>query len=235
MNRITFPMILLTLGTLLQVTPAPLHALSLGPEGLLPASIPTGSELMSSVQAADLDGNGTPERLSLANGHLKIFSGNEIAWESPSDWKIVQAAIVDLNNDGRPEVALLLWRFFQPWPVDRWLPNGGRIADFHDANGQSCHVILVGWRNGSYHELWAGSPMADPITSFAVADLDGDKTQELVAIEGSYTDPRSAPGRTLKVWKWNGFGFSVVSSMAGVFYSLTLVRANNGQILILVP
>jgi hypothetical protein len=77
--------------------------------------------------------------------------------------------------------------------------------------------------------------MAAPITSFAVADLDGDKSQELVAIEGRYSDPWSAPGRTIKVWKWNGFGFSVVSSIDGVFEKMTLVHANNGQFLILVP
>lgn len=235
MNRITLPILLITLGVFLQVTPAPIYALSMGPAGLLPVSIPGGSRLVMPLQEADLDGNGAPERLELTDGLLKIYSGSEITWQSPKEWQIIQAAIVDLNHDGLPEVALLLWRPFKAWPVDQWLPNGGRIADFHDANGQSCHVILIGWRNHGYQELWAGSPMADPIKSFSVADLDGDNIQELVALETRYSEPRSAPGRTLKVWKWNGFGFSIVSSVDGSFNKMALVQRIDGQILILVP
>ncbi len=235
MTRKTLPIILLTLGTLLQVTPAPLRALSLGPSGLLPASIPSGVEPLTMLQVADLDGNGVPETLSLTSGILTIFSGDGIVWKSPPEWQIVQATIADLNHDRHPEVALLLWRPFSTWPVDQWLPNGGRISDFHDAKGQSCHVILIGWGSNGYHELWAGSAMADPISSFAAADMDGDNIQELVALEGRYSDPRSPIARTLKIWKWNGFGFTVVSSMDGVFSKLTLVQANTGRVLILVP
>ncbi len=168
-------------------------------------------------------------------GIFSINSGGTIAWQSPADWQVVQGAIADLNQDGRPEISLLLWRPFQPWPVDQWLPRGGRIADFQDPKGQSCHVILIGWKNNGYHELWAGSAMSEPITSFKTADLDGDNALELVALEGNYQNPRSAPARVLKVWKWNGFGFSVVSSMTGIFDKMTLVRTIDGKVLILVP
>jgi hypothetical protein len=115
------------------------------------------------------------------------------------------------------------------------LPNGGRIAEFRDSKGQSCHIILIGWTRGGYHELWAGSAMADPIIYFAATDLNGNNTQELVTLEGRYTDLKAAPSRMLKVWEWNGFGFSVVSSMEGMFSKMTLVQANTGHILILVP
>lgn len=235
MSRKKLPIILLALGAFLQVTPAPLRAFSLEPGGLFPESISPGSEPLPMLQEANLDGKGIPETLSLTNGILTIFSGNEIAWQSPSDWQIVQAAIADVNHDGQPEVVLLLWRPFRTWPVDQWLPHGGRIADFHDANGQSCHIILIGWRGNGYHELWAGSALADPITVFAAVDLDGDNIQELVTLEGRYADSRSAPAHTLKVWKWNGFGFSIVSSMDGVFAKMTLVRASDGYVVILVP
>jgi hypothetical protein len=190
---------------------------------------------MPSLQEADLDGNGTPESLDLIGNRLTIFSGRETTWQSPVDWHIIKAEITDLNDDGHPEVTLLVWRRFRPWPVDHWLPHGGRIADFQDLNGQSCQIILVGWKLNGYRELWAGSAMADPINSIAVGDLDGDNVQELVALEGRYLDPMSAPARTLKVWKWNGFGFTVVSSLDGEFNNMTLVQSNNGRILILVP
>ena len=75
------------------------------------------------LQEANLDGKGVLETLSLTSGILTIFSGNVIAWQSPSEWQIVQAAIADLNHDGQPEVVLLLWRPFRTWPVDQWLPQ----------------------------------------------------------------------------------------------------------------
>jgi len=235
MLRKFFPIIFLTMGMLLQVQPAPLRALVLGPAGLMTASIPTGTASISPIIQADLDNNRTLETLALNSGRLSIISGRETVWQSPQTWKIVQALISDFNRDGKPEVTLLLWRPFRPWPADQWLPNGGRIAEFQNFEGLSCHIILIGWTRGGFHELWAGSAMADPITYIATADLNSNNAQELVALEGRYTDPQSAPARTLKVWEWNGFGFSVVSSIDGIFTNMSLVEANNGHILILVP
>ena len=231
------PFILLSLGMLLQTSPIPLRAVALGPGGLAPIPMPAGSAPINPELQADLDGNGLPETLALTRGRLSILSegGSLVGWQSPETWQVLQAMFSDLNRDGQPEVTLLLWRPFRPWPVDQWLPNGGRIDDFHNAEGQSCHIILIGWIRGGYHELWAGSAMADPITALAVADLNGDRAQELVALEGRYTDPWSAPARTLKAWEWNGFGFTVVSSVEGRFNNITLVQVETGRILILVP
>jgi hypothetical protein len=225
----------LTLGVLLQISPAPLRAWDLGPAGLAPASIPSGVLSVVPVAQADFDGNATPEELSVTDGHAIISSGGEVVWQSPETWQIVQAGITDLNRDGAPEATLLVWRPFRPWPVDQWLPHGGRIADFHDAEGNSCHIILIGWQDGRYREMWAGSALAEPVRSFAAADLNGDNLQELVTLEGRYADSRSAPARALRVWEWNGFGFTVVSTIEGAFDKMTLVQANAGRILILVP
>jgi hypothetical protein len=130
---------------------------------------------------------------------------------------------------------LLVWRAFQPWPVDRWLPHGGRIAGFHDGQNDSCHLILIGRRPDGYGELWAGSALADPILAFAGADLNGDGLQELATIEGRYAASGSGPARDLKVWEWNGFGFTVVSTVEGAFSTMALVRDENGRVLILIP
>jgi len=234
MQRI-LPFLLLAFGTLLQVSPASLRALELGPAGLVPVPIPAGTAPVTPVSQGDLDRDGRPETLALAGGRLSIFSAEMAVWQSPETWQILQAAITDLDRDGQPEVTLLLWRPFRSWPVDQWLPNGGRISEFHNAEGRSCHIILVGLRNGRFQELWAGSAMAEPIISFAAVDLNGNNVQELVALEGRYTDPRSAPARALKIWEWNGFGFTVVSLLDGEFDKLTLVQARYGHILILVP
>ena len=234
MLRKNFPLVVLTLGMLLQTSPIPLRAWTLGPAGLIPTSISAGTVPAATVTQADFNGDGIPENLSVTDGKATILSGSRIVWQSPQAWTVIQAQITDLNHDTMPEVALLVWRPFRPWPVDQWLPYGGRIADFHDAGGNSCHIILIGWRDHEYGELWAGSALAEPVKSFSVADLNGDGHQELVTLEGTYTDPRSAPARALKVWEWNGFGFTIVSKIEGTFDKMSLIRANAGRILILV-
>jgi hypothetical protein len=217
------------------ISPASLHAFELGPGGLVPVAVPAGSVPLSPVKQADFDGNGHPETLMLSGGRASVLSEGGVAWESPATWEVIQAEIADLNHDGHPEATLLVWRPFQPWPIDRWLPVGGRTSDFHDSGGDSCHLILVGWARGGYREVWAGSAMVEPVTTFATADLDGDGPQELVALEATYEESRSAPARALKVWEWNGFGFTIVSEVEGKFDQLAIIRVGSGRILILVP
>jgi hypothetical protein len=235
MMRKFFFTLLAMAGWFLQTSPAPLYALKAESEVIVRVDIPIKSAPINPIAEADLDGNGTSEALNLTGGHLSIVTGSEPVWQSPETWQVSQAAFSDLNHDGTPEVTLLVWRPFLPWPVDQWLPSGGRIADFHNAKGLSCHIILIGWERGGYRELWAGSAMADPIYSLAVVDLFNNKKQVLVALEGRYSDPVSAPARTLKIWEWNGFGFSVVSSMNGKFGKMALIQDQSGDILILVP
>lgn len=226
---------LLALGMVLLTSPAPLRALELGPEGLARVALPAGNIAIQQVARADFTRDGSQESLLLASGRLTILARGQSAWQSPAAWTVIQAAITDLNHDGIPEATLLVWRPFRPWPVDQWLPYGGRITDFHDATGYSCQIILIGWRGGEYGELWAGSAMAEPVRSFVVAEWNAGGYQELVTLEGRYSDARSGPGRAIKVWDWNGFGFTVVSSMQGTFDKMALVQARDGRNLILVP
>ena len=222
------------LGMVLQTSPVPLRALELRPSSLSPVVVPAGNIPINPLGTADFNKNGSLESLLLANGRLTILSAGRSVWQSPAAWTVVQASITDLDHDSVPEATLLVWRAFRPWPVDRWLPYGGRIAGFQDAGGNSCQIILIGWRGNAYGEVWAGSALAEPVRSFAVADLNGDNIPELVTLEGSYTDSRSAPARALKVWVWNGFGFSIVSTFEGTFYNMALVQARDGRYLILV-
>jgi hypothetical protein len=143
--------------------------------------------------------------------------------------------IADLVHSGRPQAVLLVWRPIRPWPVDRWLPHGGRIDRFHNRSGKSCQLILIGWRRDRFTEVWAGSALADPILGFAAADLEGNGQQELVTLEGAYADSLSTPAHALKVWEWNGFGFSVIDSIQRTFTKFVLARDEYGQMVILGP
>jgi len=226
---------LLSLTALTQVSPRVPRAWELTAQGLQSVPPLSSYEPLEPPPQADLNGDGLPETLRLADSHLAILSGTQAVWQSPEAWRVAQAAFTDLNRDATPEVTLLVWRPFRPWPVDAWLPHGGRIADFHDAEGQSCHLILIGWTREAYHELWAGSALAEPIHAFVSADLNGDGKEELAALEASYDDPASTAASRLKVWEWNGFGFSAVYSLEERFHQVQIVRAADDRLLILSP
>lgn len=157
-------------------------------------------------------------------------SAGEVSWQSPSGWQVKEALFSDLNLDGENEIALLVWRPFQPWPVDGFMPFGGRIDSFQDKKGLSCHLILIGVVDGKFQELWAGSAMADPIYSLQAVDLDGDGNQELAALEYEYDG--NPHGSSPVIWHWNGFGFSLEARQAGGYSTLLVLQTNSGRVLL---
>jgi hypothetical protein len=169
------------------------------------------------VMEADLNGDGQVERLRLDSGQALIEQGGLVTWSSPAEWQVAQASINDLDRDGRLEADLLVWRPFRPWPVDRFMPYGGRIKPFQDSQGRSCQIILIAWRNGAFQERWAGSALAEPLRSFAAADLDGDGRQELIGMETAYDVPLSSSANAISIWEWNGFGFSLLARRKGSY------------------
>jgi hypothetical protein len=225
-------LLLFAVTALMLITPIPIHAWQWEEMSLSRVPVPSALDIVAAESSADLNADGIPEILTLTDGQVAIQTAGQTRWQSPRAWQVAQAQITDLNRDGHPEAALLVWRPFKPWPVDAWLPNGGRISNFHDSNGQSCHIILIGWKRGAFRELWAGSAMANPVKDFVAADLLGNGRQYLVALEGEYDDPPSAPAQRLKVWEWNGFGFVVVNELKDSFSLLVPARTEDGQILI---
>ena len=211
------------------------RAWQFGASGLELVQLPSSLQPVEPLTTGDLNGDGLPEHLSLSSNRASIYENEDLVWQSPPEWSISQAALTDLNQDGQLEATLLVWREFRPWPVDAWLPHGGRIASFHDSQNQSCHIILIGYSRGAYRELWAGSALADPIVSFAAADLDGDGVQELATLEGSYTTHRSGIAHILKIWRWNFFGFNAVSSIEGTFHQMALSIGSEGSLFVLTP
>jgi hypothetical protein len=232
------PFLLLAISALALVSPSPLQAWQWQDRTLQRVPIPAPLHPVAAATSADFDGDGRPESLALTAGRATIHTESQRRWQSPPAWQVAQAQISDLNRDGRPEATLLVWRPFKPWPVDTWLPHGGRIESFHDSSGFSCHLILIGWKQGAFREVWAGSAMADPVKRFAAADLAGDGLPYLVTLEGAYDDPPSAPSRRLSVWEWNGFGFSLVKELedapaAHAFRLMGIAQVEDRQVLIL--
>jgi hypothetical protein len=151
-------------------------------------------------------------------------------WRSPEAWQVQEAFFSDLDLDGALELALLVWRAFNPWPVDQFMPYGGRIDAFKDDEGNSCHLILLSLEEGNPEEIWAGSALANPMHSLLAEDLDGDGLQELAAIEYAY-DSTTLSGQIV-VWEWNGFGFSLVDRMDGTYASMHVLSREESMILL---
>jgi len=225
--------LLIFIAALGLVSPAPIQAWQLEDLSLKRIPIPSQLHLVPAQTTADFDGDGTTEDLLLTKGRAIIATGDQTRWQSPETWQVKQALIADLNHDGSSETVLLVWRAFKPWPVDKWLPHGGRINSFHDSQNMSCHMILIGWKQGSFREVWAGSALADPVNRFTSVDLTGNGEQDLVTLEGKYDDPPYARSRRLKVWEWNGFGFTLVNELEEAFSVIGTAQMDDRQVLIL--
>jgi hypothetical protein len=135
-----------------------------------------------------------------------------------------------VTHDGLPEWVLLVWRPWRDWPIQRWISAPSPIAGFHDAAGDSCHLILLDPRDG--REIWAGSALPAPLLALAVGDVDGDGLNEVATLEGDYATGREGPATRVDVWRWNGFGFTLQwRSSPGTFRELRLTDVHNSGIL----
>jgi hypothetical protein len=147
MKAFQFIIAFLSLGLL---SPVRLEAWSYASGRLYLDAVPSLAQHDSSLDHADLNHDGIPEWLRLKDSRAEIVSAGDLAWNSPAGWQVVQASITDLDHDGQFEATLLVWRPYRPWPIDRYLPHGGRIQGFHNSSGMSCHLILIGWQRGAY-------------------------------------------------------------------------------------
>ncbi|HKZ54673.1 MAG TPA: hypothetical protein VJ123_04275 [Anaerolineales bacterium] len=188
---------------------------------------------LSSPSSADLDLDAGLESFSLTQGVVGIYRDGERLWTSPAEWDVAQAQVSDLNHDGQAELALLVWRKYAAWPVDAYMAYPGRIRDFHDQDGLSCHFILIGWRHGAFRELWAGSALARPLLAFRALDVNGDGRQELLVLESHY-DAQQRIADSVALWEWNGFGFSLLTrTPQRVYPSIVAARSPDGEVHIL--
>jgi hypothetical protein len=143
----------------------------------------------------------------------------------PPEWQVTASALADVTGDGAPEWVLLVWRAWRDWPIQVWSPAPSPIAGFHDAEGESCHLILLDPASG--REIWAGSALPVPLLALSVDDVDGDGISEVLAIEGRYAEGREGTGTHVDVWRWNGFGFTLAwRSAPGTFVSTCLAEAS---------
>lgn len=226
--------ILITLFALITISPAPFQLWSVQDKfSLVDQQDFSSWQVIDPNPMSSFDFGSGQDCIKTVTGSIKIVdcqNNGEIKWQSPQTWKVTEAITADLNRDGKNELVMVVWRPHKVWPIDSFLPSGGRIADFHDRSGSSCHLILVGWDGKEYRELWAGSSLIDPVFSIRAADLDHDGNEELVTLEGKY-DNKNTSGN-LTVWDWSGFGFRLRDRKQGSFSEFGIV-STDGNVLVI--
>lgn len=146
----------------------------------------------------DLNGDGTLESFTLRDGRLTVEAIPGFTWESPPDWWVDYYFFGDANNDGSPELNLIVWKEGQ----------FGRHKPFwveEEEPGVRNHLFIYKLEQGRLKPVWHSSSLDRPNYRAALFDHTGDGQNELKALEGCYTDPSK---QKVTLWTWNGWGFS---------------------------
>ena len=129
---------------------------------------------------------------------MTVYQDGTAVYTTPSEWRVVDVALGDPNDDGRFELLLAIWQ----------TDNEG-----HDRS----QPYIVGYRGGEYKLIWGGRPLAQPISEVELGDVDGDGKQELISVEAD----------AIAVWRWQGWNFSLMwRSENGRYHDLVLVEGN---------
>ncbi|HHT47038.1 MAG TPA: hypothetical protein GX004_07100 [Firmicutes bacterium] len=146
----------------------------------------------------DLDGNGIREKYVLRNGRVTVKDGSRIIWQSEDDWWVDYFFVGDANNDGVLELNLLVWKegSFGPYRPF-WIEE----EDLSVKN----HLFIFKLEKETFKPVWQSSNLDRPNYCAALIDINSDGENELVVLEGSYTDPKRTE---VTLWKWNGWGFT---------------------------
>ena len=186
-----------------------------------------GDAIVSQKEQADLDNDSIQETYVLENGQLTITEDSKVLWQSSADWWIDKFTLADVNNDRIFDISLSLWKsgdFGTSKPF--WVKEN----DLSVKN----HFFVFDFINKTIKLIWGSSNLSVPNCEFKIADIDGDNKDDLVVIEGDYSQKPSCNGNYVAVWKWNGWGFSNEwRSKKGTFSNLEIEKIDGkGHIIV---
>ncbi len=184
------------------------------------AGAPKNKEIISRQEQVDLSNNSILENYILENGRLVVTENSKIIWQSPNDWWIDDFVLADSNNDGIVDINLSLWKsgnFGTSKPF--WVKEN----DMSIKN----HFFVLDFVGGEIKQVWGSSNLAEPNCEFQIIDIDNDGKNDLIVIEGNYSQKLKCNGNYVAVWKWNDWGFSNEwRSDKGNFSNLEIEKIN---------
>ena len=129
----------------------------------------------------DLNENGINEEYLLEENNLIIKESDKVFWQSPEEWRVDNLAFGDINNDGREEFLLSLWKkgsYGSSKPF--WVTEDDSYAQ---------HLFIYQLESSGPKLFWGSSNLEAPLLDFSVQDLDENGDYELIASEASYENP----------------------------------------------
>jgi len=186
--------------------PPPRLGFACGDDACFPVDVPqTAVSSLFWSGAIDLTGDGQPETIRRAGEQVTIYENGTAVYTTPPEWRVVDVALGDPNDDGRFELLLAIWQT-------------------DSAGHERSQPYIVGYRGGAYQLIWGGRPLTRPISEVELGDVDGDGAQELVVIEED----------AIAVWRWQGWNFSLLWRSENGRYQDLLLIEENGRLLITV-
>jgi hypothetical protein len=113
---------------------------------------------------------------------------------------VLDAAVGDVDGDGRSDVVMAFRRRYRPTEVNVLLPARRLV----DARGRTAHVGV--YRPGDLRPRWVAGTLVRPVAG--VAACDG-------AIAVAYSTLDDAETVATGAWRWGGFGFVPLSDLPG--------------------
>jgi len=170
-------------------------------KGAIYSDISKNGGIISKQERVDLDNDSVLENYDLENGKLTITENEKMIWQSPSNWWIDDFILADSNNDGVMDINSSLWKsgsFGTSKPF--WVKEN----DMSVKN----HFFVLDFSGGLIKQVWGSSNLVEPNCEFKIADVDNDGKNDLVVVEGYYSQKPKCDGNYVAVWKWNDWGFS---------------------------
>jgi len=177
-------------------------------------------------EQADLDRDLSPENYILENGRLEITENSKKVWESPPSWWIEDFILADSNNDGITDINLSLWK------SGRFGPSRPFWVKENDQSVKN-HFFILDVKNDKVEQIWGSSNLWQPNCEFRIDDIDSDGRNDLVTIEGEYSEKGECDGEYVGVWVWNGWGFSRKwQSERGNFSDLEIEKVDKKNLIV---
>ncbi len=185
-------------------------------------------KIISKQEEKDLDNDSIFENYNLENGKLIITENKKTIWQSPGNWWIDDFVIADSNNDGILDINLSLWK----------AGNFGSSKPFWITENEMSvknHFFVLDFIDNKVKQIWCSSNLSNPNCEFKIADINNDGKNELIVIEGDYSQrPKyKCNGNYVAIWKWNNWGFfNEWRSTKGNYINLKIEKNDKGNYII---